>query len=87
VEGRRCCRVSYEALPVVPEVDFSKIKLEKTGCETDDESVQSMTSHAELQRTMTARRDQSQRRRPSNFDFLGKLMANRLKAALLRSRP
>jgi trigger factor len=68
--------VSYEALPVVPEVDFSKIKLEKLIVKADDESVQeALTSLAETAKNFEDRKTGSKAKDGDQviFDFLGKV--------------
>ncbi|MEN8918380.1 MAG: trigger factor, partial [Octadecabacter sp.] len=68
--------VSYEALPEVPEVDFSKIKLEKLVVKADDASVdEALTSLAATAQNFEDRKKGSKAKDGDQvvFDFLGKV--------------
>ena len=68
--------VSYETLPEVPEVDFSKIKLEKLVVKADDASVEeALGSLAETAQSFEDRKKGSKAKDGDQvvFDFLGKV--------------
>ncbi|WP_281983011.1 trigger factor [Thalassorhabdomicrobium marinisediminis] len=68
--------VSYEALPDVPEVDFSDIKLEKMVVKADDASVdEALTNLAETAQNFEDREDGAAAQDGDQviFDFLGKV--------------
>ncbi|MGJ8610847.1 MAG: trigger factor [Octadecabacter sp.] len=68
--------VSYEALPAIPEVDFSGIKLEKLAVKADEESVtEALASLAETAQNFEDRKKGSKAKDGDQvvFDFLGKV--------------
>jgi len=68
--------VSYEALPEIPEVDYSKIKLEKLVVKADDASVdEALGSLAETAQNFEDRKKGSKAKDGDQvvFDFLGKV--------------
>ncbi len=68
--------VSYEALPAIPDVDFSKIKLEKMVVKADDASVdEALASLAETAQNFEDRKKGSKAKDGDQvvFDFLGKV--------------